>query len=235
MVRINADTGNEAVTFRMGAMAGASACIALLLALGSSCVPASAQLQSGSAAQEVAAFAHAWAGITEYSARITIFDQEGTQTQNVVFDYTFRKPSNVTVHVVGGPNAGAMLTWDGGATVVARRSGLAAMFKRTLSLHDPLVTTLRGSSIDQLSFGAILLHGEHQAGGLSMAAGDTIDGVGVNTVTLIPAASADDTGLTREVVALSAVTHLPMRVLGYEGSTLVREVDFSSVKLQTQS
>ena len=31
------------------------------------------------------------------------------------------------------------------------------MFKRTLSLHDPLVTTLRGSSIDQLSFGAILL------------------------------------------------------------------------------
>ena len=47
----------------------------------------------------------------------------------------------------------APLTWDGGAMVVAwRGSGLAAMFKRTLSLHDPLVTTLRGSSIDQLRF-----------------------------------------------------------------------------------
>ena len=213
--------------------AASSACIALLLALGTSGVPASAEQTSASATQEVAAFARAWAGITEYSARITIFDQEGTQTQNVVFDYTFRKPSNVTMHVVAGPNAGVTLTWDGGATVVARRSGLAAMFKRTLSLHDPLVTTLRGSSIDQLSFGAILLHGEQQTGGLSEAPGDTIDGVGVNAVTLIPAASTDDTGLTREVVELSSVTHLPVRVLGYEGSALVRRVDFSSVKLQT--
>ena len=42
----------------------------------------------------------------------------------------------------------APLTWDGGAMVVAWRGlGLAAMFKRTLSLHDPLVTTLRGSSM----------------------------------------------------------------------------------------
>ena len=121
MVRINAHTGNDLMTFRIGATAAASACTALLLALGASCVPASADLQSGSATQEVAAFARAWAGLTEYSARITIFDQEGTQTQNVVLDYTFRKPSNVTVHVVAGPNAGVTLTWDGGATVVARR------------------------------------------------------------------------------------------------------------------
>jgi hypothetical protein len=66
----------------------------------------------------------------------------------------------------------------------------------TALLHDPLVTTLRGSSIDQLSFGAI-----------------------------------PDAGLTREVVELSAQTHLPLRVLGYEGSTLVRRIDFSNVKL----
>lgn len=117
--------------------------------------------------------------------------------------------------------------------MAAHRSGLAAMFKRTLSLHDSLVTTLRGSSIDQLSFGAILLHGEQQAGGVSEAPGNTIDGVRVNTVTLLPAASEDDAGLTREVVELSTGTHLPIRVLGYEGPALVRRIDFSSVKLET--
>jgi hypothetical protein len=190
--------------------------------------------ESAAAAKEIAAFARAWTGLSGYSATVTIFDQKGTQTQNVVFDYTFRKPSNVTVHVVAGPNAGVTLTWDGGATVVARRgSGLAAMFKRTLSLHDPLVTTLRGSSIDQLSFGAILAHGQQEAGSLSEAPGDVIDGVAVNAVTLIPAGVAYDGGLTREVVELSTVTHLPMRVLGYDGSTLVRKVDFSNVKVQS--
>jgi hypothetical protein len=186
------------------------------------------------AAREIAAFARAWAGISGYSATVTIFDQNGTQIQNLVFEYTFRKPSNVSVHVVAGPNAGVTLTWDGGATVVARRgSGLAAMFTRRLSLHDPLVTTLRGSSIDQLSFGAILAHGQQEAGSLSEAPGEVINGVAVNAVTLIPAGSASDAGLTREVVELSTVTHLPMRVLGYDGSTLVRRIDFSNIKLQS--
>jgi hypothetical protein len=160
--------------------------------------------QSVAAAREIAAFARAWADVSGYNATVTIFDQKGTQTQNVVFDYTFRKPSSVTVHVVAGTNAGVTLTWDGGATVVARRgSGLAAMFRRTLSLHDPLVTTLRGSSIDQLSFGAILAYGEQQAGSLSEAPGEMIDGVAVNVVTLVAAGSATDAGLTRELVELS--------------------------------
>jgi hypothetical protein len=38
-----------------------------------------------------------------------------------------------------------------------------------------------------------------------------------------------DTGLTLEVVDLSKVTHLPVRLSGYEGSTLVRTIDFSNV------
>ncbi len=233
----------------LSALWTASACTAALVLANS--VPAGAQQgaspspttspvttpqasQSGAAAQEIAAFAHAWGVLTEYSAMVTIFDQKGTQTQNLVFDYKFRKPSNVTVHILAGPNAGATLTWNGGPTVVAwRGSGLAAMFKRTLSLNDPLVTTLRGSSIDQLSFGAILAHGQQQAGSISEAPGEVIDGVAVNAVTLIPAGSASDAGLTREVVELSSVTHLPMRVLGYDGSTLVRKIDFSNIKLQS--
>jgi hypothetical protein len=190
--------------------------------------------QSKAAALEITAFARAWAGTTGYSATVTIFDQKGTHTQNLVFDYSFRKPSNVIVYVIAGPNAGVTLTWNGGPTLVARRgSGLAAMFKKTLSLHDPLVTTLRGSSIDQLSFGAILAHGQQAAGSLSEAPGEVIGGVATNAVTLILARSSTDAGLTREVVELSGMTHLPMRVLGYEGSALVRDVEFSNVKLQS--
>ncbi|MEO7203269.1 MAG: hypothetical protein ABIZ82_11825 [Candidatus Tumulicola sp.] len=124
------------------------------------------------------------------------------------------------------------LAWDGGASVVAHHgSGLAAMFKKTISLHDPLVTTLQGSSIDQLSFGAILAHGQQATGTLSETPGETIDGVATNAVTLTVAAPATNTGLTREVVELSTLTNLPMRVLGYQGSALVQKVDFSNVKI----
>jgi outer membrane lipoprotein-sorting protein len=216
-----------------------STCAAALLILLANSWPACAQ-QSASrsykynpAARELDAFARALAGVTKYSATVTIFDQKDAQTQNVTFDYTFSKPSNVTVHVIAGPNTGITLYWNGGSTIVAHRgSGLVAMFTKTLSLHDPLVTTLQGESIDQLSFGAILSHAQQEVGRLSLAPGGVINGVPANTLTLVPAVSADHAGLTREVVEMSTTTHLPMRVLGYDGSTLVSNIAFSNIKLQ---
>jgi hypothetical protein len=217
--------------------ASAAACAAaFVLAFGttaSAALPTPVASQSQAATRDIAAFASAWEGVIGYSTTVAIFDQKGTQTQNLLFNYTFRKPSNVTVFVVAGPNAGVTMTWDGGPSVVARHgSGLAAMFKRTIPLHDPLVTTLGGWSIDQLSFGAILTHGEQSAGSLLEAPGETIDGVSAHAVILTPASAAGDDGLTREVVELSTLTHLPIRVFGYEGSTLVRRIEFSNIKIQ---
>ncbi|HEY9085387.1 MAG TPA: hypothetical protein VIN40_05560 [Candidatus Tyrphobacter sp.] len=180
-----------------------------------------------------AAFTLAWAGIVGYSATVTIFEQEGAQVQNLVLDYTFRKPSSAVVHFVQGPNAGVTLVWNGGSTMAAHRgSGLMALFTRTLSLHDPLATTIRGSSIDQLSFGAILTHAQQTPGTVSQGPGPLIDGVPTDAVTLIPTSSVRNTGLTLEVVDISKSTHFPMRVVGYEGLALVRAIEFSNVRTE---
>ncbi len=184
-------------------------------------------------AKEFDAFASTWAGVTAYSATATISERKGAQVQTAVYDYTFRKPSHVTLRVVSGANAGATLVWDGGDTVVVHRgSGLVALFKKTVSLHDPLVTTIRGSSVDQLSFSAILAHGHEAWASVSDAPGDLIDGVLTDAVTLIPLDPAADAGLSREIVEISPTTHLPMRVLGYDGPTVVRQIDFADVKLE---
>jgi hypothetical protein len=176
------------------------------------------------------AFALAWVGITGYSARVSVSEQLGAQSQQEVFDYTFRKPSSATMHVITGPNAGVTVVWSGGTTVVAHRgSGLSAVFKKTFPLHDPQVTTIRGSSLDQLSFGAILAHGADTAGVVSEGNGPIIDGVPTDEVSLVPANSVIDTGLTLEVVDLSKVNHFPLRLSGYEGAALVRTIDFSNV------
>src|ERR1700687_2582579 len=93
------------------------------------------------------AFDHAWKRVTAYSTIIAIFERKGTQPQNMAFDYSFSKPSNIAVHVLAGANKGARLAWDGGNTVLVRRgSGLLLFLKKTVSLHGSLVTTIRGFS-----------------------------------------------------------------------------------------
>jgi outer membrane lipoprotein-sorting protein len=179
------------------------------------------------------AFEKIWGGIAAYSATIAIFEREGTQVQSSVLDYTFSKPANATVHFVAGKNNGVTVVWNGSDTVTAHRgSGLTALFKKTFSLHDPAVTSIRGSSIDELSFAGFIAHAKGTPGIVSESAGPTILGIPTEAVTLVPTSSATNTGITREIVDLSLATNLPIRVLGYEGETLVREIDFSNVKLQ---
>jgi hypothetical protein len=178
------------------------------------------------------AFERAWTRISGYTATVTVFERRVDEMQNVAFEYTFEKPASATVHVVKGPNAGVTLVWNGGDSVIAHRgSGFAALFKKTISLHDPLVTTVRGSSIDQLSFAAILAHAQDTTGPLSESAGPVIDGAPTAAVTLIPESSTTNTGLAREVVDISLSTSLPVRVLGYSATALVRQIDFTNVRI----
>jgi hypothetical protein len=133
---------------------------------------------------------------------------------------------------VGGVNNGVSLLWTGGDTVRAHKSGLVGVFKRTMPLHDPQITTIRGSSIDELSFAQVLIHAVQSPGKISQNVGMIVNDVATDAVTLIPtnpAAAAGD--YTREIVEISRITHLPSRVLGFQGTKLVRRVDFVDVKL----
>jgi len=214
-------TGRLAVrALRYAACAGCAAAIA------TSSAPAGAE-----APTPLSGFAQAWSALGAYRTTVSAFERKGAEQVDVRMDYTFQKPSTIKIHLITGPNAGANLSWGGGDTVTGWRGGLLSFFKKTFSLHDSYVCTARGVSIDQLSFGAILDHAEHEPGKLAIASDEQIDGVTADVVTLTPADPTHDGGLTREVVELSPTTHLPVRVLGYEGSTLVRKVDFSKVTL----
>ena len=180
-----------------------------------------------------AAFQDLWRDVTSYSATVIVFERQGAEVRSSTLDYTFHKPSSATVHFTTGPNAGVTVVWNGGDTVVAHRgSGLTALFRKKFPLHDPRVTTIRGASIDQLSFAAILAHSHGTPGIMSQAAGPAILDIPTEAVTLVPTSSVADTGLTREVIDLSEPTGLPLRILGYEGDTLVRQIDFSNITLR---
>jgi outer membrane lipoprotein-sorting protein len=210
--------------------------IVVLLLCAWATIPANAQSAPPARTQGVSswtAFERTWANVSSYSATVAVFEREGAQVQNSVLDYTFRKPASATVHFIAGKNAGVTVVWNGGNTVVAHRgSGILALFKKTFTLHDPEVTTIRGSSIDQLSFPAMLAHLQATPGSVSQAPGAPILGIPTETVTLVPSSPLADTGLTSESIEFAVPTGLPLRVLGYEGATLVRQIDFSNIKLQ---
>lgn len=195
--------------------------------LGSGAASAAPPVRSSAA---LAAFSAAWTTATAYNSTTTVFEQKGIVVQTMVFKYTFRKPTTVTVDVIGGPNNGVSILWKGGPTVSAHHAGITSAIKQTFSLHDPKMSTIRGSSIDELSFAQILAHAQATPGKISQSAGPLINGVATDAVTLIPTNPAVDAGYTREVLEISRVTHFPLRVLGYQGKTLVREVNFVAVQ-----
>ncbi len=168
------------------------------------------------------AFAQAWNGIAGYTTDVQCYNVKGSENATSTYRYSFTKPSSISMDILSGPSAGNSVSWSGGSNVVAG----SGMFKKSFSLTDPKVTSLRGATVVDLSFGSILKHTQETKGSLS-AARTTLDGAGVSLVDLNVADPSSDNGLTREALYLSDATHLPLRVDGYEGTKLVTSCTFS--------
>lgn len=185
--------------------------------------------QNGLAASNAALdkFASAWSSLKGYNATIQLYEVKGNDTERATFAYAFTKPKNVTMNVKQGPNAGATVTWTGGPTVNAAKSGAFGIrLSKNVSLNDSLVTSLRGYSVADLCFGGILMHAQGTAGTLSSFS-TKLDGTTVDAVALNVANPAQDNGMTREVLYLNPNTHLPVRIDGFIGSQLVRTYRFT--------
>ena len=188
---------------------------------------ASAPAASGDALDS---FAKAWSALHGYNATIQLYEVKGSSNEHAVFAYSFTKPATVTMHINQGPNSGATVKWTGGSTVYASKSGAFGItMGKNVSLNDPLVTSLRGYSVSDLSFGGILSHAQQTAGTLSGGA-TKLDGAMVTAVTLNVANPAQNNGMTREVLYLSQSTQLPLRIDGFAGSQLVRQYRFAVTK-----
>jgi hypothetical protein len=209
-------------------IAAAAAFIAFILSFTSASAATSTALDQ---------FAKAWSALNGYTATIQLYEVKsprdpasGNNVEHAMFAYTFRKPQSVTMHVNQGPNAGATVTWSGGPTVSASKSGpFGIAMSKNKSLSDPLVTSLRGYTVADLSLPGILAHAQQTAGS-SYSGTTTVNGGTVTAVTLNVANPSQDNGMTREVLYLSQSTQLPVRIDGFVGDQLVRMYRFTITK-----
>ena len=177
----------------------------------------------------IAAFATAWAAVDDYTSTVTVHETDGKSVQDRVYHYAYKKPSYAKIDVVAGPGKGSGAVWTGGDHVRGHMGGFLSGFKQSIAITDARATSLRGDTMDKASFASVadeLKNGKVDAS----IAEATIDEVLTDAVTIALAPSAPG-GVTREVVSFSRVTHLPVRRVGYAGDVLVKQEDFSDLKL----
>jgi outer membrane lipoprotein-sorting protein len=178
-------------------------------------------------------FATAWGSVSDYTCQIVVHETQGTQVQDRTYDYAFKKPHTAKIEITGGPGKGGGSVWTGGDTVLGHQGGLFHGVKMNVSITDPRATSLRGDTIDSASFASILAVYQSNKGTLAETTTDTIQGTPIDTITLTITNPSANKDVSKDVLYISRMTHLPVRRARYEGAVLVKQEDFINVKTNT--
>lgn len=200
------------------------------LLLGITLAPAGAVRAETSEAL-VAQFAQAVGALDNYTVSIATHEISGTRVQDRRYNYAFKKPTLAKIETVAGPGRGSAAVWHGGDTVRGHQGGILAGIRLTIGIQDGRAVSLRGDTIDSASFPAQLQHFQAVKGELTQAPAPPIDGVPNEALTLVPADPAANGNVSRDVLFLSTATHLPVRRERFEGDRLVKQEDFTNLKL----
>lgn len=179
--------------------------------------------QAGDAA--LAAFSTAWAGVHSYTVTITAHEVRGPNVQDRVYHASFTRPNNVRMDIVGGAGRGGAAIWSGGDKVYGHQGGFLSFVRLHLNIHDPKAVSLRGTTIAQSSYGALLAR-------FKQLKTSSLDASAANGLTMLTASVADpaaNAGVTREVLILGA-DHIPVEYDQYQGAAVVNHVRYSDYK-----
>jgi len=197
------------------AMPWAAAAVVIL----ASAAPASATAGGDRA---LARYAAAWDTVQSYTCVMTAHEVSGTHVQDRTYDYKFRKPHDTRMDVTGGDGRGSAAVWNGGDRVKGHQGGFLSFIHLNLDIHASLAVSVRGATIAETNFGALLDHLK----GLKSA---TIDATPDGDQTKINVAVADpsaDGNITKEQVTLGA-NDLPVEYDQWEGDALVKHITYT--------
>jgi outer membrane lipoprotein-sorting protein len=197
-----------------------------LTALAAAALCATAATASTSGDSALLKYSSAWEKVNTYTCTITAHEASDSHVQDRVFDLYFQKPHDTRLNITGGDGRGSAVIWDGSSQVYGHQGGFLAMFKRHLPLHDRLATSIRGTTVAEANFGALL---DHLKGLKTSSIDATADGHFTRIVALVADPAAND-NVTKEQMVLEA-GGLPVEYDQWQGDSLVRQVKYSEVKL----
>lgn len=173
----------------------------------------------------LADFSNAWDDVHTYTCTVTAHEVRGKDVQDRVYHLSFARPNNMRMDIVGGAGRGGAAVWAGGDTIYGHQGGFLSFIKLHLNIHDAKAVSLRGTTMAQASFGALLTRFK----ALKTSSLDAKSEAGLTTLTATIKDPASESGLTREVLVFGA-DHLPVEYDEYEGDVVVDHVVYSEYK-----
>ncbi len=199
-----------------------AAAAATLAAL--ACMPGAA-LASSAGDKALAAFSAAWTRVNTYTCTITAHEVKGRDVQDRVYHVAYKRPNNMRMDIVGGAGRGGAAVWTGGTTLFGHQGGFLSFVKLHLNIHDPKAVSLRGTTVAQASFGALL----DRVKSLRISSLDAKTDHGLTRMSAQILGAAPEKDVT-SILMVFAANHLPVEYDEYQGSTVVDHVMYSNYK-----
>ena len=201
-------------------------CAALAGATSTSDAASTSSASSGETS--LAKFAAVWDELNSYTCSLSAHEVLGTRVQDRSYNFVFRKPYDTKMDITGGDGKGGAAVWHGGDTLRGHQGGFLSFVKLNLNIHDGRATSIRGTTIAQANYGAILDHVKSLKGTVEASAVDNGTAIDFS----VPDPSSDES-VTKERVVLAS-NGLPSEYEQWEGDTLVRRVVYTDVVIDPQ-
>ena len=174
----------------------------------------------------IAMMAATWNSIHTYEVTVTVHETKGASVQDRVYRVCFQQPMHTRVDIIGGDGRGMAAIWDGGDTVRGHQGGMLSFLHLNVGIHDRLATDLRGGTIAQANFGALLEHlrslDPHHV---------RVTSRGGRTILVVDYDPAEpNSDITKEVYIFGS-NWLPAEFFEYADETLVRHVVNTGLKV----
>jgi outer membrane lipoprotein-sorting protein len=196
--------------------------VATLLAAGTPSIAVATP--AGDAA--VAKWTTAWATVQTYTVTMTAHEVRGNDVQDRVYNLYYAAPSHVRMDIVDGAGKGSQAVWNGGETVDGHQGGFLRFIHLHLKVTNPLAVSMRGITIAQATFGAVL----DMIKALKTSSLDATIVGDTTTITALVADPTTDGGVTKDVVFLAS-NGLPTGYDQYEGDVDVNHMVYTDTKL----
>jgi len=192
-------------------------------------------LISQDAAELLANYEAAWAGVQDYSCTLTTAEKVGDDTEYTSYRVLYMRPGWVNYTQLEGDRKGSKATYDPNTGKVnASLGGVLGFIKVTADPTDSRVTSKRGERMDQSDFGWILKDWKAYlaAGKVSVTGEDTKGDIPVYRLVAKGLDPEKENGSARIVMYLRADNWLPYQTIHYDsdGNVLLKAT-FKDLKL----
>lgn len=221
---------------RLVAVAGAAAFVALAAGCGVQTLPsASTRIKGGvavrsdaKAEQLVAGLKATSASLKTFSGVVKFWETDGKETSTNTAEIYMAMPDKLRANITEASSAmkrGVKMVALGDGKITAK----LGFIKKTMSLDDPQVLSVRGWRLDQTDLAAIIKGATDAKANARYAGAATVGGRQAELIELANPAFLP--GTTKQVLALDAQTFAPLKVEGFVGAQSVFRMEIQNPQL----